>query len=306
MQPDTSRTQVGAAIAATSMTALERKLDDLPMLPAVVTGVLSLDPDDDDYFDGLLHLAERDPPFAVRVLRCANSAASAPTTPILSLQQAIMRLGSRRCAELVLALAVIKVFLPRTEAQRYLWIHSLQVALFARGYCQRMPRSGCNPDQGYLCGLLHDIGRFVQFEGATADLTRVNESHWGSPGELVSAERASLGYDHAELGWHACRKWALPAVIGDVVRRHHEVLPEPPRGDGMIRVIQWADRLSTILSSDGELYDVADADLPAALRVHAAMLKPPYDIDPDAHWTHWVPELRAEAARFATQLHLLP
>jgi putative nucleotidyltransferase with HDIG domain len=286
------------------MAALERRLDELPLLPTVVTEVLSLDPDAEDYFDRLLNLAERDPPFAVRVLRCANSAASAPATPVVSLQTAIMRLGSRRCAELVIALAVIRVFVPRTDAQRFLWVHSLQVALLARGLCQRAPTPGCNAEQAYLCGLLHDIGRFVQFEGAPADLSRIDDTHWSSPVELVSAEHESVGYDHALLGSNACRKWALPASIAEVVRRHHEALPDLGTGDRLVRVVQWADRLSMALILDRELHQASDGDLPAALVAREALFGKPPGNDTPQHWSLWVPELRAEATRLAAQLQL--
>jgi putative nucleotidyltransferase with HDIG domain len=292
--------------AATPMTTLERKLEELPLLPSIVTEVLSLDPDGEEYFDRLLHLAERDPPFAVRVLRCANSAASAPSNPILSLQQGIMRLGSARCADLVLALAVIKVFVPRSDAQRQLWIHSLQVAIFARTFCQRVPAILANPDQAYLCGLLHDIGRFVQFEGAPADLAHVDDTHWASPLELVESEQRSLGYDHSLLGWSACRKWALPPAIAEVVRRHHEA-PTPQGGglDELVRVVQWADRLSMALMMDQDLRKAGDEDLPAALRSRTNGIGPPGVADAAQIWPQWIPELRAEAARLAGELHLL-
>ena len=110
--------------APKSMTDLERQLVDLPVLPAVVSEGLTLDPMAEDYFARLPHLAERDPPFAVRVLRCANSASSAPLSP------------TDRCAGLLLALAVVNVFIPRSEAQRALWIRALQTGLFARMFCK--------------------------------------------------------------------------------------------------------------------------------------------------------------------------
>jgi hypothetical protein len=39
------------------------------------------------------------------------------------------------------------------------------------------------------------IGRFVQFEGAPADLTRIDDMNWASPQKLVDAElRAGVSY----------------------------------------------------------------------------------------------------------------
>jgi len=74
--------------------ALEQILDQLLILPAVVSEVLGSDPEADDYFECLLDLAERDPTFAVRVLRCANSACNAPASPIVSLEQAVQWPGT--------------------------------------------------------------------------------------------------------------------------------------------------------------------------------------------------------------------
>ncbi len=292
--------------SGTPMTELERKLNELPLLPAVVSEVLALNPNTDDYFDRLLRLAERDPPFAVSVLRCANSAASAPLTAIVSLEQAVTRLGTQRCAGLILALAVIKVFVPRSEAQRYLWIHSLQTALFARMFCQRIPSVKRNAGHAYLCGLLHDIGRFVQFEGAPADLARVDDMHWASPQELIEAERSALGYDHSLLGWHACKKWCLPATIGEVVRRHHEILPIGCHGfDELIRVVQWADKLSTALIMNPAMAGSTPDELVVRLGAEYSGIGPAATPGEPQLWHRWIPEVRAESMQLAGQLNLI-
>jgi putative nucleotidyltransferase with HDIG domain len=291
---------------STPMTELGRKLEELPLLPAVVSEVLALNANSDDYFDRLLHLAERDPPFAISVLRCANSASSAPLTAIVSLEQAVTRLGTQRCAGLILAMAVIKVFVPRSEAQRNLWIHSLQTALFARMFCQRIPAVKSNPGQAYLCGLLHDIGRFVQFEGAPADLTRVDDMHWASPQELIDAERSALGYDHSLLGWHACTKWSLPATIGEVVRRHHEVLPARcQESDELVRVVQWADKLSTALIMNPEMVRCAADELISRLGSEYSGIGPAAAPGERQSWHRWVPDVRAESMQLAGQLNLM-
>ncbi len=285
---------------------LERKLEQLPMLPVVVSEILGLNPDHEEYFDRLVELAERDPPFAVRVLRCANSVFSAPATPIVSLPQAIMRLGTQQCASLVLALAVVKVFVPHSEAQRFLWIHSLQTALFARMFCRTLPRLRRSADQAYACGLLHDIGRFVQFEGAPIDLKRIDETHWASPRELVEVERSQLGYDHALLGWHACQKWSLPEMIGEVVRRHHEALPaqyeDPPE---LVRITQWADTLSMALTLDHGTAAASPETLGDWLAERYPGIGPQEPNAGSRAWQQAVPEVLAQSHELAQHLHLV-
>jgi len=230
------------------VTELERKVAELTLLPRVVSDVLALNPTADDYIDRLTHLAERDAAFARHAIRCANSAFNPPATPISSLHEAVLQLGPQQTAGLVLGLAVASVFIPHSEPQRFLLIHSLQTALFARMFCEQNPALEAVAAQAYVCGLLHDIGRFAQFDGLPADLCKVDDRHWASPHELVEVERRALGYDHALLGWNACRKWGLPAAIGEVVRRHHDLIPacpyEPP---DLVQIIQWADVLSIAL-----------------------------------------------------------
>jgi putative nucleotidyltransferase with HDIG domain len=285
---------------------LAERLHDLPLLPAVVTEILSLDPGADEYLKRLVRLARCDPAFAVRVLQCANSAASAPLTPIVSLEAAVIRLGAQQCAGLILALAVIKVFLPKSDAQRFLWIHSIQTALFARRFCQDIADLRHHCDQAYVCGLLHDIGRFVQFEGAAADLSRIDDTHWTAPDELVAVERGALGYDHTLLGWHACRKWSLPESIAAVVRHHHDVLPAAGHEHtDMTRVVQWSDALSVALLAGPR----PAPDAPEALLQHLAAehgeIGPGGSPGEKALWHRWVPGLRDESIQLARQLNVV-
>src|SRR5487761_2129065 len=133
----------------------------LPLLPSIVLRVLQLDSSSDRSFEDLLRLAEEDPTFAVRLIRLANAPTSAPAKPIVTIRQAVVRLGARECAGLVTALAISRVFVPTTTVHRQLWLHALQTAVAARTIASLMPKANIAPDQAYLAGLLHDIGRFV-------------------------------------------------------------------------------------------------------------------------------------------------
>jgi HD-like signal output (HDOD) protein len=157
-----------------------------------------------------------------------------------------------------------------------------------------------------VCGLLHDIGRFVQFEGAPADLSRVDDMHWSAPEELVDVERSTLGYDHTLLGWHACKKWSLPDSIGEVIRHHHDVLPATMHGQmDMIRVVQWADALSMALLLDRRFTCDSARALVQHLAAEHAEIGPGRSPDEKALWHRWVPGLRDESMQLARQLNLL-
>ena len=201
--------------------AIAERVETLPLLPGVVMRLLSLDPDSERYFDDLVNIASSEPSFAVRVLRCANSAASAPGQPITSLTQAANRIGAARCGQLAMAVAVARVFLPRTREQRELWAHSLRVASLSRLIAASSGARAEICEAAYTGGLVHDIGRFAMFEQVTTDFDRVAEAEWETPQALLEVEEELLGYDHTRVGQLICEHWGLPAPLVEIVRHHH-------------------------------------------------------------------------------------
>lgn len=228
---------------------IEARIDTLPTLPAVVTEIIGLDPASDAFHLKLRQLALHDPPLAVRVIAVANSATYASVTPVLSLQEALMRLGSRQVAHFVTSVSVMRVFVPRSEGHRNLWRHSIQVAVAARTIAASSLR-GVEPQQAYVVGLLHDIGRFVMFEHDPLDFEAVEGTHWTTPSDLLDAEREVCGFDHADLGWRAAKRWRLPDVLADAIRLHHATRFDtsvPLPFERLVRVVQLADALSCVL-----------------------------------------------------------
>lgn len=205
---------------------------------------MTLDRDSDEFFDEVLELIEGDPTFAARLLAAANSASSAPRHPIQSVRGALTRLGSTGASELILAIAVSRVFIPRDPWEKSLWRHALQVAGAMRALAAFTDRElGLDADVAYTAGLLHDIGRFVLF-GESPDLLReVDEGDWDSPERLVEVEQAICGFTHTELGHMACEHWSLPRTIGRVALRHHEPIAGPAMGDvaRLVELARFAD-----------------------------------------------------------------
>ena len=249
-----------------TLEAMVDKLQELPVLPAVIVRLMAKSPDSEGYFDEILSLAESDPPFSARVIRAANSAASSPAVPIVTLRDAVARLGARAIGELVTAMAVTRVFVPQTDGQRGLWIHSLRVASMAREIASLRGDSEIVPDQVYLAGLLHDLGRFVMFDESPEEIAAIDDAGWSTPEELVEAEIQACGFDHSELGWHACRLWGVPEAIGTTVRRHHEFHADgcaegsDPRLK-MATVVQMADIVEMRCSGEPALLSMDPEEL---------------------------------------------
>lgn len=201
--------------------ALNRHLEELPVLPTVVSRLMALDPRSEGYFEEVRELIESEPNFATRILAAANSAASAPSSPITTIPAAIARIGSIGARNLVFALGVTRVFVPRDDWEKSLWRHALQTASAARALASRLGDPEVQADEAYICGLLHDVGRFVMFQEAPDALRRIDEGGWDTADELVDLEKQICGLTHADLGAMACERWRLPDTIVEVVRNHH-------------------------------------------------------------------------------------
>ena len=233
-----------------TLSLLSEKLHKLPMLPTIVSRMMTLNPSDDDFQEDVLDLLQEDPTFAARLIQLANSAYSHPTVPIVSLKDALVRMGSVNVFNLISSLSVIKVFMPSNQFQKDLWVHSIQVAVATRTISIASTDNVIRPDEAYLCGLMHDIGRFIMFSDSPEELGKVDERKYKNPKDLIKVEREICGFDHAEMGWHACLNWQLPELVTNVVKHHHHYKmansnsPEIIVIGKIIRIVQMADYLS--------------------------------------------------------------
>jgi putative nucleotidyltransferase with HDIG domain len=194
----------------------------------------------------------------------ANSVASSPRDPVSTIEGAVARIGSRSTTNLVLALAVTTVFVPRDRWEQSLWRHGVQVAHAARRLAQAVADDGVDPETIYATALLHDVGRFVMFQVAPDELRLVDEGDWTTPEALTEQEKDICGLTHPEIGAFACRKWGLPEVICHAVRYHHRPLTGAPttpqdRALAIVRLADLAMFPSAVPGTEG-LHETLDAE----------------------------------------------
>ena len=132
---------------------------DLPLLPLVASQVLQISRDPDAEINKLSALIQQDQALAGQILRIANSAAYAPRSPIVSLQQAISWLGMNMLAGLAFSVSVqsgvfnIKGY---EKEVRALWHQALATGLYGKEIARRKRH---NVENAFLCGILHTIGK---------------------------------------------------------------------------------------------------------------------------------------------------
>jgi len=80
-------------------------------------------------------------------------------------------------------MAVMQIFEPSEKDARNLWLHAIQVAIVSQAMAHRL-RMG-NQEVAYLCGLMHDIGRFILFDVASMEVHQIDESGWQDPPQPI-------------------------------------------------------------------------------------------------------------------------
>jgi len=233
--------------------AIRQKIATLPLLPSVVSRLLLLNPEDDNFLDEVNHLARQDPTFSFRLIQYASrTCRSSAMADKFSLRHAIARLGSRQIASIVASLSLTDAFEPQNESDRNLWLHSVEVAVTARRLVAAMPELQLDAELIYLAALLHDIGRFVIFQAIPDGPARIDEHQWITPLALLDAETGICGTDHVTVGSQACEHWEIPGPIRDIVANHHNYdLPVETVGERLlctrVALIQVADFFSVHL-----------------------------------------------------------
>ncbi len=230
---------------------IARRIALMPLLPGVVSELMALSPEAPDYLDQVHALAAMDPTLAVRIIEYAGRTIRVREgRETLDLRYAIARLGARKTANLIVAMSMVDVFPVKTDHERMLWVHSLQVAVISRWLTAIIGRSWA--ELAYLAGLLHDIGRFVVFQSAPDVNALIGDAAFESPDSSITAEFDIIGTDHVAVGVQACTAWGIPDSITRIVQLHHSHelawdTPELSLVARRVAITQIADGLSMLL-----------------------------------------------------------
>lgn len=228
------------------------QLDSLPALAPVATRILSLTSDDNANTRQLIEAVGSDPSLTARVLSVLGSAAYAVRPESVNLANAVKLLGFQTIRQLALAAKVMEIFSSRADVgdedafdRREFWKHCLGVACAARGIAAAS-RCGIAPEEAFVLGLLHDLGKVALDTVMPKSYARVVRQSRQSYGDIADIERSVLGVDHAVVGHRLAERWSLPRTLVESIWLHHqapESLPASVSRGRHVQVVQLADVL---------------------------------------------------------------
>lgn len=194
-------------IAEQLQQAIDTKKIDVPMLPEVANKALVLSQNPEATAAEMAKLIQGDQALAAHVMRIANSVAYTPMANLVSLQQAIARLGMMTISEIAITASIgAKLFnAPGFESRiAGIWQHALATGLWAKEIARHM-RS--NVEVAFLAGLLHSIGRPAVLQ-TIIDLARKSDIELSL--EEVSQLEADFHHQVSQMIVHA---WQMPTLV---------------------------------------------------------------------------------------------
>jgi len=224
---------------------IKRNNVNIPPYPVVAMRLQNLVGSEDFGMGDLQRVIGGDPVLAATILRYANSAAFRGITPTSTLESAITRIGAKEVCKIALATSIgahaIVTGCLSSLRRRY-WRVAMTCAMLSRALAYWRKK---NPEEAFICGLLHDFGQVVAtacFEeviARTRDARVLPESMWAD-----CAERF-----HVELGLVTAARWNLPPLLCGVISSHHN--PESnPDHRSMIDVVNACDAIASLLDNE--------------------------------------------------------
>jgi putative nucleotidyltransferase with HDIG domain len=199
---------------------LRHRIENIGNLPTVPENLKKLSVIIENPKVSLTHISDfiqSDPAITFRILKMVNSAVYGFPGRISSVSHAIMLLGLNVVKGLLLGISVFELM---QKAMTGLYEHSMGCAAAARIIAQKKKLR--EPEEAYVAGLLHDIGKVVMilefsdsYEAALACATQENLL-------IGAAEKRFFADNHPVLGGILSEKWRFPKKLNEAILYHHQ------------------------------------------------------------------------------------
>jgi HD-like signal output (HDOD) protein len=232
------------------------QIESLPTLPAIAGRLLEMTTGDRFGTGEIAALVESDQSLSARVLSLVRK--SNVGSDVQTVDRAVVLLGADVVRSVVLGVQIFDAFRqsPDQAASRFdrtgFWRHSLAVACAARLLAEKRVAGGKGrqkgvwPEEAFVCGLLHDLGKVLFDSCFPKSYDRVIEKVESRRGDIADIEREVFGVDHAIAGQRLAAHWKLPQPIAECMWLHHHSPASTPTRIGYpdhVLLIQAADRL---------------------------------------------------------------
>jgi putative nucleotidyltransferase with HDIG domain len=203
-----------------------------------------------------------DQSLTTQLLKLCNSAQYGFSRKIVSVNDAIARLGFKTLKSLVFVVLSKGSFNKPLQgydlAEGELWRNSVSCAVYSKYLAELSGYK--DPELAFTAGLLRDIGKLVLHQYVKEEynniLKKVNKENIS----FAEAEEKVLGYNHTQVGAKVAAKWNFPKVLEDTILYHHspEAAKDSCEDYELLNIVHIADAMTFMLGvglgNDGMMY----------------------------------------------------
>jgi putative nucleotidyltransferase with HDIG domain len=220
---DFQNTFLGFIMLSPRVQKIVESVADLRPMPSNVTRILSEIEKRDITIDGLVGLIGLDQALTALVLQMSNSVSLGYSRTCSTLYEAIMLIGLGRLKTILLTSSATGIMKRGLSGYRLgageLWHHSLVTGVASEWLAQTLHYP--NPEEAYVSGLLHDIGKLLLDQVVFRNYNMIIDSVQKYKMPLWQVEEKLIGIDHAVVGGLVAEHWNFPVVLVDAIRFHH-------------------------------------------------------------------------------------
>ncbi len=233
-----------ALLSSERLAAITARMTALPPMPALYLEIQRALADQATSIEDVGRIVAKDIAMSAKVMQLVNSAFFGVAQPLGSVVDATVYLGLDTITALVLTSQVFGRESPfRPETHERLWAHSLRSGRLARAILRMEGFDENTAEQGFLAGLLHDVGILVLAAELRIDLARAwkHARRFGVPPQ--EAERRMIGASHATIGAYLMGIWGLPDAVIEAIALHHTPAAATTEGMSVVTAVHVASVL---------------------------------------------------------------
>jgi HD-like signal output (HDOD) protein len=218
---------------ATNILGLVNSTIELPTMPEVLVKLNEVMGRADASAADVAKVVAADPAVATNVLRIVNSAYYGLQVRVASVSLAISVMGFNMTKKVALKAAVFSAFGKRREKIQHFdplafWKHAVFTGVAARTLASASTVFGeMHPEDAYIAGLLHDIGKIILMEKAAPKYLAMLRKSVQTGRVETELEHEDFGFSHADVGSVLAIKWSLPEDLAIAIRYHHSPAKDP-------------------------------------------------------------------------------
>lgn len=209
--------------------------EQMPTIPHVLVKALNLIKDEDTGIKELSKVISCDQSLATKVLKFVNSAHFSLPNKIISINKAVGLLGMNQTKNIIISIAMKSVL--SDEKEKDIWLHSIRCAVGCEYLAAEFKT--INPDEAFMIGFLHDIGKLILSKHNPQMYKRVLDLEQRGL-DIIEAEEMYLKTNHAAVGYYLATQWEFSEVIAEAIKYHHNPLKSSM--EEVAAIVYYADK----------------------------------------------------------------